>query len=84
MHIKDKRTSFSHTKEQAAQLKEAADEYGVTVSAYIGEAVTEKLQRDRRMAAWRQLVGHDLDDSPGDVLARVRAMFDRIEESHRP
>ncbi|MEV1239369.1 hypothetical protein ACIBO2_20050 [Nonomuraea sp. NPDC050022] len=83
MQTKDKRTSFSHTEDVGRQLKQAAAAHGVTVSTYIDEAVAEKLDRDRRMAVWRELVGYNLNDAPADTLARVRAMFDRIEESRR-
>lgn len=83
MQTKDKRTSFSHTEDVGRQLKQAAAAHGVTVSTYIDEAVAEKLDRDRRMAVWRELVGYNLNDAPADTLTRVRAMFDRIEESRR-
>ncbi|MGP3956955.1 hypothetical protein ACTWPT_13220 [Nonomuraea sp. 3N208] len=83
MQTKDKRTSFSHTEEVGRQLGNAAAAHGMSVSTYVGEAVAEKLERDRRMAAWRELVGYDLEAAPAETLARVRAMFDRIEQSHR-
>lgn len=83
MQTKDKRSSFSHTKDVGERLKDAATQQGVSVSTYIDQAVAERLERDRRMTIWRDIVGYNLDDAPADTLARVRAMFDSIEESNR-
>lgn len=63
-----KRVTVSLDPEVAVVLKAAADHAGASVSAYVQDALRDRLRRDEWLERWRHLAG----DVDSDALAYAR------------